>query len=243
MQILLDSAGCSSLDDLLSLGHVSSLEELYSLVNVSDMDSLLSYMHLIQGYDPYANEAFVIVSNNFGLEKYIDLSNSSSVHDLLAENGTYIYTITNPYNTSNTVKKQITISWLDESVDDENIFIFDESTGYITGIKEEYISRTPIQTYGIEISSPKYLLKGAPILNIPSTIHGKIVKGIGDSAFYEVLNITRVIFPDTIEVIGSNAFLFSSNLKKVEFPSSVTTLKDRCIYANRLKRSLHSKNN
>lgn len=237
----MDSAGCSSLDDLLSLGHVSSLEELYSQVNVTDMDSLLSYMHLIQGYDPYANEAFVIVSNNFGLEENIDLGTSSSVHDYLVENGTYIYTITNPNNTSNTVKKQITISWLDESVDDENIFIFDESTGYITGIKEEYISRTPIETYGI--SDPKYLLKGAPILNIPRTIHGTIVKGIGNGAFYEVLNITRVIFPDTIEVIGIDAFCFSSNLKKVEFPSSVTTLEGRCILPNRLKRSLYSKNN
>lgn len=239
----MDSAGCSSLDELLSSVNVSSLEELYSLANVSDMDSLLSYLNLIQGYDPYSNEAIVTVSNNFGLEEYIDLSTSSSVHDLLAENGTYIYTITNPNNTSSTVKKQITISWLDESVDDENIFIFDESTGYITGIKEEYISRTPIQTYGIGISNPKYLLKGAPILNIPRTIHGTIVKGIGERAFREVLNITRVIFPDTIEVIGSDAFSFSSNLKKVEFPSSITTLKERCILANRLKRSLHSKNN
>ena len=241
MQILLDYTGCSSLDELLSLGEVSSLEELYSQVNVTDMDSLLSYMHLIQGYDPYANEAIVTVSSNFGLEENIDLGTSSSVTDLLAENGTYIYTITNPNNTSNTVKKQITISWLDESVDDENIFNFDESTGYITGIKEEYISRTPIQTYGS--GDPKYLLKGAPILNIPRTIHGTIVKGIGNSAFYEVLNITRVIFPDTIEVIGDDAFFFSSNLKKVEFPSSVTTLEGRCILANRLKRSLYSKNN
>ena len=241
MQILLDYTGCSSLDELLSLGEVSSLEELHSQVNVTDMDSLLSYFNLIQGYDPYSNEAIVTVSSNFGLEENIDLSTSSSVHDYLVENGTYIYTITNPYNTSNTVKKQITISWLDESVDDENIFNFDESTGYITGIKEEYISRTPIQTY--VMSGPKYLLKGAPILNIPRTIHGTIVKGIGNSAFYEVLNLTRVIFPDTIEVIGSNAFFFSRNLKKVEFPSSVTTLERRCILANRLKRSLHSKNN
>lgn len=237
----MDSAGCSSLDDLLSLGHVSSLEELYSQVNVTDMDSLLSYFNLIQGYDPYSNEAIVTVSSNFGLEENIDLGTSSSVHDYLVENGTYIYTITNPNNTSNTVKKQITISWLDESVDDENIFNFDESTGYITGIKEEYISRTPIETYGI--SDPKYLLKGAPILNIPRTIHGTIVKGIGNGAFYEVLNITRVIFPDTIEVIGIDAFCFSSNLKKVEFPSSVTTLEGRCILPNRLKRSLYSKNN
>lgn len=237
----MDSVGCSSLDELLSLCQVSSLEELYSQVNVTDMDSLLSYFNLIQGYDPYSNEAIVTVSSNFGLEENIDLGTSSSVHDYLVENGTYIYTITNPNNTSNTVKKQITISWLDESVDDENIFNFDESTGYITGIKEEYISRTPIETYGI--SDPKYLLKGAPILNIPRTIHGTIVKGIGDSAFYEVLNITRVIFPDTIEVIGIDAFCFSSNLKKVEFPSSVTTLEGRCILPNRLKRSLYSKNN
>lgn len=237
----MDSVGCSSLDELLSLCQVSSLEELYSQVNVTDMDSLLSYFNLIQGYDPYSNEAIVTVSSNFGLEENIDLGTSSSVHDYLVENGTYIYTITNPNNTSNTVKKQITISWLDESVDDENIFNFDESTGYITGIKEEYISRTPIETYGI--SDPKYLLKGAPILNIPRTIHGTIVKGIGNRAFYEVLNITRVIFPDTIEVIGGSAFSFSRNLKKVEFPSSVTTLERRRILANRLKRSLYPKNN
>lgn len=237
----MDSVGCSSLDELLSLCQVSSLEELYSQVNVTDMDSLLSYFNLIQGYDPYSNEAIVTVSSNFGLEENIDLGTSSSVHDYLVENGTYIYTITNPNNTSNTVKKQITISWLDESVDDENIFNFDESTGYITGIKEEYISRTPIETYGI--SDPKYLLKGAPILNIPRTIHGTIVKGIGNRAFREVLNITRVIFPDTIEVIGGSAFSFSRNLKKVEFPSSVTTLERRRILANRLKRSLYPKNN
>lgn len=237
----MDSVGCSSLDELLSLCQVSSLEELYSQVNVTDMDSLLSYFNLIQGYDPYSNEAIVTVSSNFGLEENIDLGTSSSVHDYLVENGTYIYTITNPNNTSSTVKKQFTISWLDESVDDENIFNFDESTGYITGIKEEYISRTPIQAYGT--SNPRYLLKGAPILNIPRTIHGTIVKGIGNRAFREVLNITRVIFPDTIEVIGGSAFSFSSNLKKVEFPSSVTTLERRRILANRLKRSLYPKNN
>ena len=221
IQVLLDYTGCETQTELLEMMGVSTMEELYNIYGVDDIDDLLMTYSIVEGYDSDENTVIVNVSGGSGISETINLAYSSFVYDVVAENGTYKYTATSE---TDSIEKEITISWIDESVDDENIFTYDTTTGYITGVKEEYISKVPIQTYAR--SEPKWLLKGAPILNIPSEIDGTVIKGIDSSAFYEVLNISKVILPDTMEVIGYDAFFFCRNLRFVEFPSSITTLKD-----------------
>lgn len=227
IQILIDNTGfgVETKEELMEALGVSSMEEFYSMLGVKDIDEVLIKYSMVEGYDSDENTVMVDVSGGSGIKQTINLAESSSVKDIVAENGTYKYTATSG---AKSTEKEITISYLDDSVDDEDIFTYDTTTGYITGIKDEYISKTPVQTRAI--ADPKYLLKGAPILHIPSEINGTVIKGIDTGAFYEVLNITRVIFPDTIEAIGSNAFRFCSNLKFVEFPSSITTLKAGAFY-------------
>lgn len=226
IQILVESMGGETkedLEDFMKTLGVSSMEEFYSMLGAKDIDDVLIKYSMVEGYDSDENTVMVDVSGGSGINKTINLAESSSVKDIVAENGTYKYTATSG---TKSTEKEITISDLDDSVDDEDIFTYDTTTGYITGVKDEYISSTPSQTRRSSGSSvPKYLLKGAPILHIPSEINGTVIKGIDEGAFTEVLNITKVIFPDTMEVIGSGAFRFCRNLRSVEFPSSITTLK------------------
>lgn len=233
IQILVDNTGfgVETKEDLMEALGVLSMEEIYSMLGVKDIDEILIKCSMVEGYDSDENTVMVDVSGGSGIKQTINLAESSSVKDIVDENGTYKYTATSG---TKSTEKEITISYLDDSVDDEDIFTYDTTTGYITGVKDEYISSTPSQTR--QESNPQYLLKGAPILHIPSEINGTVIKGIDEGAFTEVLNITKVIFPDTMEVIGSGAFRFCSNLKFVEFPSSITTLKNGAFWCTGIQK-------
>lgn len=82
---------------------------------------------------------------------------------------------------------------------DESDFVFDATTGTITGYT------------GV-----------AAFLEIPAAIGGTPVKAIGEKAFYDNAALFYVIIPEGIESIGNSAFTYCDSLTVVEFP---TTLK------------------
>jgi len=63
-------------------------------------------------------------------------------------------------------------------------------------------------------------------LSIPSTIDGKPVRIIANSAFVNQ-NLSTVTIPDSVQTIGSGAFYGNDYLKSVALPNSVTYVGDR----------------
>lgn len=59
---------------------------------------------------------------------------------------------------------------------------------------------------------------------IPSAIEGKVVTGIGISAFEDCDELRSVIIPDSVTVIGSLAFYDCINLERIVIPDSVTEI-------------------
>lgn len=224
-QLLLQITNCSSDEEFLGNFSATTYEEVYAILGVSNIDEIFIKFQLIPGYEQEANEINVNVSGGSGINTNINLAETSSVTDIVYGNGTYKYIATSG---GNSVEEEITISSIDEDEDDPDIFTYDETTGYITGLKPEYISSIPIQAY--HESNPKYLIKGAPILHIPSEIDGTVIKGIDYGAFMEVMNITKLILPDTLEVLGEDSFFFCRNLRYIEIPDSITTIKQGALW-------------
>ena len=68
----------------------------------------------------------------------------------------------------------------------------------------------------------------ASALSIPSTLGGKKVTKIGNSAFYDCKSLTNVTIPNSVTSIGVNAFRDCTSLTSITIPNSVTTI---CYYA------------
>lgn len=89
----------------------------------------------------------------------------------------------------------------------EDAFVFDAATGCITAYKGSD------QT-----------------VNIPQTINGVRVTGIGWGAFRNCTVLTKVTFPSTLKTIGSMAFEGCTGLTAVEIPSGVTVIAPYTFY-------------
>ncbi|MDD4096021.1 MAG: leucine-rich repeat domain-containing protein, partial [Oscillospiraceae bacterium] len=61
-------------------------------------------------------------------------------------------------------------------------------------------------------------------LNIPSTLGGAPVTGIGEIAFISTSSLKSVVIPSGVTSIGSAAFLSCENLTSVTIPSTVTSI-------------------
>lgn len=59
---------------------------------------------------------------------------------------------------------------------------------------------------------------------IPSTIEGKRVTSIGDSAFYGCSNLTDITIPNSVTRIGDSAFIYCDGLTSITIPNSVTSI-------------------
>ena len=64
-------------------------------------------------------------------------------------------------------------------------------------------------------------------VTIPSTLGGKPVTSIGDSAFEDCSGLTSVTLPDSVTSIGEWAFSGCSGLTSVTIPDSVTSIGKR----------------
>ncbi|MBR1751897.1 MAG: leucine-rich repeat protein [Ruminococcus sp.] len=61
-------------------------------------------------------------------------------------------------------------------------------------------------------------------VTIPSTIGGKRVTSIGDSAFYTNLDLKSITIPDGVKSFGYTSFNGCTSLSKVNIPDSVTSI-------------------
>ncbi len=52
------------------------------------------------------------------------------------------------------------------------------------------------------------------------------VKGIGETAFYNISSLQTINIPKSVETIGSGAFMFCNNLKYVDIPNGVVEIKE-----------------
>lgn len=62
------------------------------------------------------------------------------------------------------------------------------------------------------------------IIEIPSTVDGIPVKGIGDRVFYYNEDITAVVLPEGLETIGNEAFWGCTSLTSVTLPSTLQSI-------------------
>ena len=100
----------------------------------------------------------------------------------------------------------------------------DPNTGYTWTYRiiygGEYGSEAEIYNNGSAAISPS----PTGTVTIPSTLGGKPVTSIGDSAFYRCLSLTSVTIPDGVTSIGNYAFCRCSSLTSVAIPDGVTSI-------------------
>ena len=80
----------------------------------------------------------------------------------------------------------------------------------------------------IEITDCNESASGA--LTIPSTIDGKEVTSIGQSAFEQCKKLTNITIPNSVTSIGNFAFYVCSSLTSITIPNSVTSIGDYAFY-------------
>lgn len=105
----------------------------------------------------------------------------------------------------------------------EDLFVFDEETGTITGIVEN-TSKDP---NGIGFYYDDIGIISHENIIIPSQINGVEVKQIGDFAFIDCGNLKSVVIPDTVVSIGKYAFESCIGLISIDIPDSVTKIGER----------------
>jgi hypothetical protein len=70
---------------------------------------------------------------------------------------------------------------------------------------------------------------------IPASIGGKVIVGIGDSAFYDCESLVSVTLPDSVTINGKEAFYSCDSLASVTLPTGVAVIGDRAFYGSGLK--------
>ena len=68
------------------------------------------------------------------------------------------------------------------------------------------------------------------LVEIPATLGGCPVTGIGDHAFYLCQNMTGVTIPATVTNIGANAFYYCINMKQADIPAGVKAIGEKAFY-------------
>ena len=103
----------------------------------------------------------------------------------------------------------VTISYIGEGDDkgkyeaEGGYIYFDESTGTITGCDEDVTS-----------------------VDIPKSINGVDVTGIGEAAFWYCSDLRSISMPDTITYIGDSAFYGCSSLRSITIPGGAVIIDD-----------------
>ena len=79
---------------------------------------------------------------------------------------------------------------------------------------------------GTEVQVSRYLGAGGDV-EIPATIEGIPVTGIGQEAFYFCETLTSVVIPDSVTSIGQSAFYHCTALTSVTLPAGLTRIGER----------------
>lgn len=84
--------------------------------------------------------------------------------------------------------------------------------------------------YGNSITITDYPISATGVVEIPSTIDGKSVTKIGDSAFAGCVSIVSVDIPAGVTSIGQYTFYGCSSLTGVDIPAGVTSIGQYTFY-------------
>ncbi len=93
-----------------------------------------------------------------------------------------------------------------------------------TAVSTAIYETTDIGTNEIQIDGTDHIFDGK--LTIPTTINGRTVTKIGNSAFSNQDLCEEIVFPESLEIIGDSAFENCTSLTEIHIPSSVTEIGD-----------------
>lgn len=197
------------------------IEKEYAMSHFNNaIDDVLIHERLVkpEGYNLDESEE-VIVSEKNGWSDSMDYvgTYSSNLEFFISENREYVFT--GEWNGQVVTKTVIIQNITVNTVTDTDIYNYDSETGYITGIKDEYLEKETIRC-----KVDTYLSTGFTKLVIPSQIDGVTIVGIAQGAFSDIYNIVSVELPDTIVEIADGAFENCSALKDVYISDSVETI-------------------
>ena len=100
-----------------------------------------------------------------------------------------------------------------EKENNEDWFVFDASTGAITGYREYHA-----------------------YVEIPETIGGVPVKSVAENAFRSGYSVYGIVFPEGLERIDAGAFAYASSLAYVKFPTTLKTIGDDAFFSAQIGR-------
>ena len=100
-----------------------------------------------------------------------------------------------------------------EKENNEDWFVFDASTGAITGYREYHA-----------------------YVEIPETIGGVPVKSVAENAFRSGYYVYGIVFPEGLERIDAGAFAYASSLAYVKFPTTLKTIGDDAFFSAQIGR-------
>ena len=100
-----------------------------------------------------------------------------------------------------------------EKENNEDWFVFDASTGAITGYREYHA-----------------------YVEIPETIGGVPVKSVAENAFRSDYSFYGIVFPEGLERIDAGAFAYASSLAYVKFPTTLKTIGDDAFFSAQIGR-------
>ena len=144
--------------------------------------------------------------------------------------------------TDGTIVKEISYAYTTNKVT-ENIFEY-TAEGYITGIKDEYITETNPDTANVKelvkmanindnnsikiaatLAPEYYLIKELNgEITIPKEIEGTKIIGIDSRAFSNIINLSKATINAEIAEIKNEAFYYCESLRTINIPNSVTTI-------------------
>ena len=150
--------------------------------------------------------------------------------------------------TDGTIVKEISYAYTTNKVT-ENIFEY-TAEGYITGIKDEYITETNPDTANVKelvkmaninennsikiaatLAPEYYLIKELNgEITIPKEIEGTKIIGINNDAFLGIVNLKKVTINAEIKEIGTSAFAWCKSLSIINIPQSTTVIGERAFY-------------
>ncbi|MDD6489638.1 MAG: leucine-rich repeat domain-containing protein [Clostridia bacterium] len=117
--------------------------------------------------------------------------------------------------------------WNSISISDHSIKQLHGNNDYLKNATIHYNGGGETKTdFEYEINSDntvkitKYIGKSTNVV-IPSTIGGKTVTSIGNSAFKDCSSVTEITIPDSVISIGNFAFSSCTSLKEIKIPDSV----------------------
>lgn len=124
------------------------------------------------------------------------------------------------YNIIDEAKKEVELTKLDKSTDDEK-----PNTYSGDAVIPEKVKINNVEYTVVGIANSAFFLKNLTSVKFPETL-----RYIGDFAFYLNDNIKEIVLPDALETIGGYAFQFCNRLRKLTLGKSLKSIGYEAFY-------------